>query len=214
MHRLTRLIVTILLILLPQIATAQQGENWVVGWVASAHGPYPVGNPSAQPDQKFTFPSALAGANDQTFRLIVRPDLWGRQARLRLTNVFGTRPVAFDGVHVGLQMGGPAVLKGTNRPVKFGGKDSVTVPPGMSVWSDPVLLSFVRDSAVAELTGRQLAVSFHVAGESGPMTWHAKALQTSYVSAPRASATDGRAGNDRRRETTPLAWLCRLRALG
>ena len=34
----------------------------------------------------------------------------------------------------------------------------------------------------------QLAVSFHVAGESGPMTWHAKALTTSYVSAPGAGA--------------------------
>jgi lysophospholipase L1-like esterase len=32
--------------------------------------------------------------------------------------------------------------------------------------------------------GRKLAVSFHIAGESGPMTWHAKALQTSYVSPP------------------------------
>jgi hypothetical protein len=28
------------------------------------------------------------------------------------------------------------------------------------------------------LAGRKLAVSFHVVGESGPMTWHAKALQT------------------------------------
>jgi hypothetical protein len=34
------------------------------------------------------------------------------------------------------------------------------------------------------LAGRKLAVSFHVAGESGPMTWHAKALQTSYATAP------------------------------
>ena len=35
------------------------------------------------------------------------------------------------------------------------------------------------------LRGRKLAVSFHVAGESGPMTWHAKALQTSYISRAR-----------------------------
>jgi len=27
-------------------------------------------------------------------------------------------------------------------------------------------------------------VSFHVRGESGPITWHAKALQTSYLTAP------------------------------
>ena len=38
------------------------------------------------------------------------------------------------------------------------------------------------------LRGRKLAVSFHVAGESGPMTWHAKALQTSYISAARRGA--------------------------
>jgi lysophospholipase L1-like esterase len=141
-------------------------------------------HPSAQPDQKFAFPSPAAGANDQTFRLVAKPGLWGRQARLRLSNVFGTRPVTFDGVHVGLQMGGPALVPGTNRPVSFGGKDSVTVPPGMSVWSDPVPLPFVRDASAADLAGRKLAVSFHVAGESGPMTWHAKALQTSYVSRP------------------------------
>jgi alkanesulfonate monooxygenase SsuD/methylene tetrahydromethanopterin reductase-like flavin-dependent oxidoreductase (luciferase family) len=72
-------------------ARAQQGEKWVVSWTASAQGPYPIGNPSAQPDQRFAFPSAEAGANDQTFRLIVRPDIWGREARLRFTNVFGTR---------------------------------------------------------------------------------------------------------------------------
>src|SRR6266436_4911710 len=57
---------------------------------------------------------------------------------------------------------------------------------GSAVWSDGVQLGFVRDSA--ELAGRKLAISFHVAGESGPMTWHAKALTTSYVTAPGAGS--------------------------
>jgi len=187
-HRLTRLILTILLVVVPHMAAAQQGQRWVVSWVAAAQGPYPVGNPSAQPDQRFAFPSATAGANDQTFRLIVRPRLWGRQVRLRLTNVFGNKPVTFDGVYVGLHLGGPAIVKGTNRLVTFADKDSVTVPPGTSVWSDPVELSFVHDSSALELMGRKLAVSFHIAGESGLMTWHAKALQTSFVSPPRSGS--------------------------
>jgi lysophospholipase L1-like esterase len=34
------------------------------------------------------------------------------------------------------------------------------------------------------LTGRRLAVTFHVEGDTGPMTWHAKALTTSYISPP------------------------------
>ena len=182
-------LVTTVLALLPQGAGAQLGEKWVVSWTGSAQGPYPVGNPSAQPDQRFAFPSPQAGANDQTLRLIVRPDIWGREARLRLSNAFGTKPVTFDGVFVGLHIGGAALLHGTNQPVTFDdGKASVSVAPGSSAWSDPVAVAFVRDSAAAELAGRKLAVSFHVAGESGPMTWHAKALTTSYATAPGAGS--------------------------
>lgn len=163
-------------------------QKWVASWVASAQGPYPVGNPSAQPDQQFAFPSATTGARDQSFRLILRPSVWGRQARIRVTNVFGTQPLSIDGAFVGLQQGGAALMKGSNRPVTFAGKASVTVPAGQSAWSDPVTLSFVRDPDAAEWAGRKLAVSFHVAGESGPMTWHAKALTTSYVTAPGAGS--------------------------
>jgi lysophospholipase L1-like esterase len=96
--------------------------------------------------------------------------------------------VTIDGAFVGLQLGGPALVKGTNRPITFAGKTSVIVPAGQSIWSDPVGLGFVRDPDAAELAGRKLAVSFHVGGESGPMTWHAKALTTSYVTAPGAGA--------------------------
>ena len=70
--------------------------------------------------------------------------------------------------------------------MNFGGKSAVTIPPGRSVWSDVVTLPFVTDPKA--YAGRKLAVSFHVAGESGPMTWHAKALQTSYVSPPGSGA--------------------------
>ena len=167
-------------------APAHAADKWVTSWAASVQGPYPVGNPSAQPVQKFAFPVPEAGARDQTFRLIVMPEVWGKQARLRFSNALGTKPVTFDGVYVGLQLGSATVAPGTNRPVTFGGKPSVTVEPGKDVWSDSVALPFVKDAKA--LAGRKLAVSFHVAGETGPMTWHAKALQTSYVTAPGAGA--------------------------
>ena len=80
------------------------------------------------------------------------------------------------------------MVAGTNRAVHFGGKATVTIPAGASVWSDPVDLPFVSNPAAVDLAGRKLAVSFHVAGESGPMTWHAKALTTSYLSRPGAGA--------------------------
>ncbi len=55
-----------LLVALPQAAWAQDGQKWVVSWAASVQGPYPVGNPSAQPDQRFAFP--VAGSRAPTTR--------------------------------------------------------------------------------------------------------------------------------------------------
>ena len=49
--------------------------------------------------------------------MIVRPDLWGFQIRLRFSNVFGSHPVTFDGVYVGIQASGATIVPGTNRPV-------------------------------------------------------------------------------------------------
>lgn len=158
--------------------------NFVVAWAASAQGPYPVGNATAQPEMRFAFPDPAKGATDQSFRLIVRPDIWGKQARIRLSNAFGTKPVTFDAVHIGLQQSGSAILPGTNRPVTFGAKATVTIAPGQSAVSDPVTLPFVASPEDKMLIGRRLAVSFHIAGDSGPMTWHAKALTTSYISPP------------------------------
>src|SRR3954469_18528139 len=163
-------------------AAASSAEKWGVTWTGSVQGPYPSGNASAQPNLLFAFPTPAKGANDQTFRLIVQPDLWGRETRLRFSHAFGTRPVTFDGIYVGLHHSGGAVVAGSNQAVKFGGKTSVTIPPGASAWSDAVALPFVRKSAPSAMAGRKLAVSFHIAGESGPMTWHAKALTTSYLS--------------------------------
>jgi lysophospholipase L1-like esterase len=175
-------------------AMAQQPEKWVTSWAASVQGPYPVGNPSAQPNLGVVFPAPQSGARDQSFRMVVRPSIWGREARIRLSNAFGTRPVTFDAVHIGLQHSGPALVKATNRPVRFSGRNEVTVAPGASVWSDAVALPFVREAGDALLQGRRLAVSFHVAGESGPVTWHAKALQTSYVNAPGGGSHAGDEG--------------------
>jgi lysophospholipase L1-like esterase len=163
-------------------------RHWVAAWTAASQGPYPLGNPTAQPDMRFALPSAERGATDQTFRLIVRPDVWGRQARLRFSNAFGTRAVTFDDIHLGLQSSAAALVPGTNRKVTFAGANSVTILAGGSVVSDPVPLSWVTQPGDPLWASRKLAVSFHVAGESGPITWHAKALTTSYLSPPGSGA--------------------------
>jgi lysophospholipase L1-like esterase len=165
-------------------AQTASGQGFVAAWTASAHGPYPVGNATAQPELKFALPSPDRGGTDQSFRLIVRPDVWGPEARIRLSNAFGTKPVTFDAVTMALRSSGAELVAHTSLGVTFAGSGSVTVPPGKTAVSDAVALTWVRDPVDPLLANRNLAVSFHVAGETGPMTWHAKGLATSYISPP------------------------------
>jgi hypothetical protein len=62
--------ITCLLPVLPLLVGAAPAPSWVAGWAASAHGPYPVGNPTAEPELKFALPAAETGASDQSFRLM------------------------------------------------------------------------------------------------------------------------------------------------
>ena len=202
MRRPTRLLLAAAFALLAHPALAQ---HWSTVWAGSDQGPYPSGNPSAQPDLSFAFPHPDSGSHEQSFRLIIRPDVWSRQMRFRFSNAFGAKPVTFDTVFAGLQMSGAAVTPGTNRPVTFAGKKTVTVAPGALIWSDAVTLPFVHDPAAPDIAGRKLAVTFHIPGDSGPMTWHAKAMTTSYVTAPDAGAI-GELEDDSAYPTSTTSW--------
>jgi lysophospholipase L1-like esterase len=186
-------------LLTPAIAVAQEpvtaatgsSHAWVDGWTTSAQGVYPVGYSVGQPGPVGpagpgnTAPLLTAAfpdnqAHNQTLRMIVQPSVEGTNWRVRLTNEFGTRPVTFGRASVGLQRIGATVVSGTNRAMTFSGRRSVTVPAGRTILSDPVSVR------VTDAQSQHLAVSVYVAGESGPMTWHAAAFTTSYLSAPNA----------------------------
>ena len=108
---------------------AQSGQKWVTAWTGSAQGPYPIGNVSAPMNLSSAFPDPNKGAHDQSFRLIVKPDIWGRQARIRLSNVLGGQPVTFDSIYAGVQLTAAALLPGTNHQITFGGKPGITIAP-------------------------------------------------------------------------------------
>jgi lysophospholipase L1-like esterase len=186
-------------LLLASAWCANAADTWVASWAASPQGPYPSGNAVAQPDLKEILPPG--GANDQTFRLIVKPDRWGKRMRLRFTNVFGTQAVSLDDVYVGIHAGAGRILTHTNRAVAFDhGKRAVTIEPGKFVYSDPVALETVDEIG-------KLAVSFHVVGASGPLTWHAKAMTTSYLTAPHAGSHGGEEASDAFPFTTTSWYL-------
>ena len=164
---------------------AAEDETWVATWAAAQHGPYPSGIAAAGPDLRFAFPDPMDGAVDQTIRLIVTPDLWGNRIRLRFSNVYGDRPLQLDHVFVGIQASGGNLMPGTNRQVSFdSGATTTTIAPGTRAFSDPVELDYVSGTDHSNLSGRNLAVSFHAVGATGRMTWHSSAFTTSYLGRP------------------------------
>ena len=56
--------------------------------------------------------------------------------------------------------------------------------PGTRAFSDPVELDYVSGTDHSDLSGRNLAVSFHAVGATGLMTWHSSAFTTSYLGRP------------------------------
>jgi lysophospholipase L1-like esterase len=113
-----------------------------------------------------------SGFRDQTIRNVIHVSVGGSAVRIRLSNVFGGRPLRVDHAHVAVRLSGAATVPGSGRAVTFGGAPSVIIPAGERAWSDPVRLR-VED-------GGDLAVSLYVPAATGPATWHPAALCTSY----------------------------------
>jgi lysophospholipase L1-like esterase len=161
-------------ILLPPVgAAAGCGAHgtvckWVATWTASPMAAAPA--ELAAPDD-----FSARGFDDQTIRDIVWTSAGGQAARVRLSNQFGTRPVTFGQVDIGLSAGGPFVVDGTSRRLTFHGSTSVTVAPGAAVVSDPVAMTIPAQT--------DLAVSLYTSEPTGPATYHSDSQQINYVSA-------------------------------
>jgi len=117
---------------------------------------------------------SAAGFDDLTIRDVIGTSAGGQAARIRLSNQFGTRPVTFRQIDLGISAGGPLVIGGTDRRVTFAGRTSVTIAPGATAVSDPVAMT------VPARTG--LAISLYASGPTGPATFHSDAQQVNYVS--------------------------------
>lgn len=134
--------------------------TWVATWSAAMQAPL--------------FAPAQVIEN-QTVRQIVRASVGGSTLRVRFSNVIGTSSVKLTAASVGLRDRGPALQSGSARRLQFGGRNSITIPPGASVLSDPVSLD-VPDQA-------DLAVDLYILEPTAATTQLSSSHQTSYVSA-------------------------------
>jgi lysophospholipase L1-like esterase len=162
-------------------------SSWITAWASAIQGPYPFGTHDQQRRLHRAFPPDCRDAGDLTFRIIARPEFLGPTIRLRFSNIVSPRPLAIGGVHVGLQDRGATLICGSNVSVLFEGRNKAIIPPGHSLWSDPVAIN----PAAATMLSPALAVSFHVPPHFGDIGWHSEAFVTSYVS-PSGAGSIGR----------------------
>ena len=130
----SRLVATLacLVSLVPSPSEARPAaRQWVTGWSAAPQPPLAAGG---------TLPESPS-FGDQTLVQIVRLTAPGARIRLRLTNAFGTNPLAIGRVTVGVATADGAFVSGTERTVTFSGLDQMSVPAGTPLVSDPIELA-------------------------------------------------------------------------
>ena len=110
--------------------------------------------------------------------MMPRVSIGGSALRVRISNAYGTRPLAIGAACVGLRSAGPAVVPSSSRRITFGGEAGATIAVGALVVSDPVELAFapLSDLAVSVYLPEDLPASFGITGRY--------ARQTNYVSPP------------------------------
>lgn len=138
---------------------------WATAWASAQQ----------MPDARNALPADPSAAT--TFRQVVRVTAGGRELRIRLSNVFGTAPLAVAGVHVAVSVGpgSAAIRPGSDHSVLFAGTAAATVPAGADYWSDPVALPVGA--------GDSLAVSMRLAVPGTQQTIHSASHATSFIAA-------------------------------
>jgi lysophospholipase L1-like esterase len=137
-----------------------------------------VGTWAAAPAPAEAIP--ITGFNNHTLRMNPRISLGGDRLRVRLSNAYGNRPLAIGAAAIARRDAGPAIVAGSSRALRFGGRPGAVIAAGAVLFSDPVELAV---PALADL-----AVSVHLPGEvpaSFAITGR-YARQTNYISPPGA----------------------------
>jgi lysophospholipase L1-like esterase len=142
--------------------------TWVGTWATS-----PV---SGEPGTSNGYPGL-------TIRNVVHASVGGSAARVRLSNLYGTKPLTIEHATVALAAagGGAEAVPGSLRALTFSARRTVTIPAGGSVDSDAARLRVPTLS--------DLLVSTYSTSLSGPVTIHPMARQTSYTAVGERTST-------------------------
>jgi lysophospholipase L1-like esterase len=161
-------------------------ENWIAAWgTAQQLAPvFAAGEGPEMPDDGEHDPLAPTRIDDQTVRMVARTTVDGSAVRVALSNSFGYAPVCV----------GSAYLDDTR--LTFGGRDTVVLPTGGYLTSDPV------EGGVTAQT--DVVISLYIPGSEVTPTAHQIGLRTAWL------APGDQAGEQKLDDATAFAsylWL-------
>lgn len=150
---------------LSQVAASDnhsKAGHWVGTWASSPQ----LGAPADEPPPP--------GFADTSLRQIVHVSIGGAKLRVRFSNAFGKTPLTITSAHVAEAAGGGAIQAGSDKPLTFSERSSITIPPGALIYSDAV------DFELAPLS--DLAVTIYLKDSPAGLTVHSGSRATSYFS--------------------------------
>ncbi|MEK7153512.1 MAG: hypothetical protein AAB834_06185, partial [Patescibacteria group bacterium] len=148
------------------LVTASDNEktksSYISTWLASSQQPLDSG-------------ISHDGFNQQTVRQIIHLHHSGSKVRIAVANTYGTIPLQICAATVAFPAHDGTLVPGTARPIKFDDRRTAVIPAGARMLSDPVTMNVRADT--------DLAVDLYFPEATGPLTWHALAVQNTYITA-------------------------------
>jgi len=161
MNRGANCVAICLLLFVPELVAASTNA-WIATWATSPQ--------SGTPDPR----EPLLNIDNQTVRERVRASIGGSQIRLRFSNEFGSSPLLIGAATVAIPKDVSTIKEESIRNVTFEGRNSIEIPVGAPVLSDPISLQLTP--------GAEISISIYFPNRLTTPTLHAFAFKHAVVS--------------------------------
>ncbi|XXX80781.1 SGNH/GDSL hydrolase family protein [Sorangium sp. So ce134] len=136
-------------------------KRWVGTWTTGPQLTETNNNPPAP------------GLANNTLRQVIYTSIGGSNVRLLLSNEFGDGPVTMSSVHIADSTNADGIDAATDKALTFSGDESVTIPAGQAIFSDPI------DYALKPIS--KLAVTIRFGSVPAGITGHPGSRTNSYI---------------------------------
>ena len=161
MNRGANCVAICLLLFVPELVAASTNA-WIATWATSQQ--------SGTPDPR----APLLNIDNQTVRERVRSSIGGSRIRLRFSNEFGSSPLLIGAATVAIPKDVSTIKEESIRNVTFEGRNSIEIPAGAPVLSDPISLQLTP--------GAEISISIYFPNRLTTPTLHAFAFKRAVVS--------------------------------